>query len=252
MDDKLNLSYSDPYDDIATAFNNYNEYNYHNITFILNEDGEMNKNDGYTFSFPIVKNLNPSNNTRPLRLGDEIKNKIGSLRTDYDLALNAFQRKTGEGGDGDLQQYFYKRSGNDGILLYTYLIWADNECGKSGKSLPLHASVESGINCDSSTFIHSTPRGRKQRKANPSPSSIESHKRSYSETISDNEKLHVANEGIMHLQRYGSNKKIRDFAERALIESSCSVLGIVIPKNILGSELAVDLVECEDENVDTE
>ncbi len=72
-------SNNDPYDTIAAAFNNYEDFQYFNLTYTLEEDGVMIKNDGYTFSFPIVKTLNPQDTTRAQRLGDEIKAHITYL-----------------------------------------------------------------------------------------------------------------------------------------------------------------------------
>jgi hypothetical protein len=60
-------------------------------------------------AFKILQAVNPTNSSHSPRNGSDIKEKLRKLKTDFVMAHNSFQRKTGEGGDGDMEAYFYSK-----------------------------------------------------------------------------------------------------------------------------------------------
>lgn len=164
LDDRDHNSYEDPYSCLATAFNNYTDFNYSNYTYFINEVNEKKNNVGCTNAFKECGEWNPSNNSRPLRDAVEIKQHFANLKTPVNKAYRLFQTKTGEGGNGDLEGYFWSKCYGDRKVLYAYHLWKPLDIQRLGKSLGKTSSAESGVIGIPNTEVLSTPRKKTSRK----------------------------------------------------------------------------------------
>lgn len=242
--------FTDPFNDIAEAFNNYDVYQYTNPTYELNENDTMVCLEGYTFAFQYVKTFNPSNSERPLRVGSVLKDKLSTLKTDYDIAMNQFKTKTGENGNGCLQSYFYSKCNGLGYLLYIYLIWGDKQLLMVGKSIPIEMSSDSGIAGMHGTETPCMVRGKRERKTPNEDKNIDkiakidASNAAMADAIKTSEKYNTNARSLYHLQLHASTVELRSIAEYMLFESVCEGTRFRNPLIYAGNQDDTRVHEC--------
>lgn len=100
---------------------------------------------GHATGFRHCVRMDPCDRKRPTRCGDDIKDKFRIRKTAFTLAHDNYKKKTGEGGDGDLELYFWRKCCGDTKLLYCHIVWGDHNINMLGKILPDEMQTDTGV-----------------------------------------------------------------------------------------------------------